>query len=194
MLDALDLVEIPWAVLGAVEDTGQFLVQDFVYQGALAGAGDSGDAHQSAQGNLYVDVLEVVLPCALDGDVLAVAVASSLGNRNLAEAAQVLTGDGLRGVDDILHRSGGDDMASVLASAGADVHDVVGGTHDGFVVLDDDYSVAQVSQSLQGLDEPVIVGGVQPDGRLVADVQHTHESGAYLGRQPYALGLASAES
>ncbi len=35
--------------------------------------------------------------------------------------------------------------------------------------------------------------GMQADGGLVADVEHAHEAGADLGREPDALGLAAGE-
>ena len=39
----------------------------------------------------------------------------------------------------------------------------------------------------------VVVGRVQADARLVADVEHAHEAGADLRRQPDALRLAAGE-
>lgn len=85
------------------------------------------------------------------------------------------------------------DLAAVLARAGADVHDPVGDLDGVLVVLDDDERVAHVAQPHEGLDQPVVVALVQPDGRLVQDVEHADESGADLGGQPDALGLAAGE-
>ena len=55
------------------------------------------------------------------------------------------------------------DLAAVLAGAGADVDDPVGGADGVLVVLDDDQGVAEVAQPDQRLDEPVVVALVQPD-------------------------------
>jgi hypothetical protein len=81
----------------------------------------------------------------------------------------------------------------VLASARAEVDDVVGGAHDGLVVLDDNDGVAEVSQVLKGADEAGVVGGVEADGGLVADVEDAGKAGADLGGEADALGLAAGE-
>ena len=85
------------------------------------------------------------------------------------------------------------DLAAVLARAGADVDDPVGGADGVLVVLDDDQRVAQVAQPDQRLDEPAVVALVQPDGRLVEHVEHADQPGADLGGQPDALRLAAGE-
>ena len=79
------------------------------------------------------------------------------------------------------------------AGAGAEVDDVVGPLHDGVVVLDDEQGVALVAQRLERGDEPLVVAGVQADGRLVEHVEHAGEVGAELGGEPDALGLAAGE-
>ena len=78
----------------------------------------------------------------------------------------------------------GHDLAAVLAGPGADVDQVVGGADGGLVVLDHDQGVAEVAQPDQGLDQPVVVALVQPDGGLVEHVQHPGQAGADLGGQP----------
>ena len=82
----------------------------------------------------------------------------------------------------------------MLAGAGAHVDDPVGRAHGVFVVLDHDQGVAQVAQPLQRVDQPRVVALVQADARLVQDVQHAHQAGADLGRQPDALRLAAARA
>ena len=95
--------------------------------------------------------------------------------------------------DDVVHRAGGDDMPAVLAGARTDVDDPVGGAHRLLVVLDDDQGVADVAQPLQRADQPRVVPLVQADARLVQDVEHAHQRGADLRRQPDALRLAAGE-
>ena len=46
---------------------------------------------------------------------------------------------------------------------------------------------------LQRVDQPVVVPLMQPDARLVQDVQHAHQAGADLGRQPDPLRLAAGQ-
>ena len=86
-----------------------------------------------------------------------------------------------------------DDLAAVLAGARADVDDPVGGADGVLVVLDDDQRVAEVAQTDQGLDQPVVVALVQADARLVEHVEHPDQPGADLGGQPDPLGLAPGE-
>ena len=76
VLQAGDAVAVTGPVAGAVEDLRRLLVEDVVDQRALAGAGDAGDADELAERDRDVDVLEVVLAGALDGDGEAVARAS----------------------------------------------------------------------------------------------------------------------
>ncbi len=79
------------------------------------------------------------------------------------------------------------------ARARADVDQVVGGTHHRLVVLYDDHRVADVAQVDQRTDQARVVGRMQADGRLVADVEHAHQAGADLGREANALRLAAGE-
>ena len=86
-----------------------------------------------------------------------------------------------------------DDLAAVLAGAGADVDDPVGGPDGVLVVLDDDQGVAEVLEPDQRLDQPLVVALVQPDRRLVEDVEHADQAGADLGGQPDPLRLAAGQ-
>ena len=90
-------------------------------------------------------------------------------------------------------RAGVDDLAAVLAGAGADVDDVVGDPDGVLVVLDDEHGVAEVAQADQRVDEAVVVPLVQADGRLVEHVEHADQAGADLGGQADALGLAAGQ-
>ena len=55
------------------------------------------------------------------------------------------------------------------------------------------HCVADVAQPHQGVQQTGIVAGMQPDGRLIQHVQHTHQPGADLGCQPDALRLAAGK-
>ncbi len=92
-----------------------------------------------------------------------------------------------------LHRARVDHLAAVLAGARADVDHPVGGADRLLVVLDHDQRVAEVLEPDQRLDQPLVVALVQPDARLVEDVEHAHQPGADLGRQPDPLRLATGQ-
>ena len=110
-----------------------------------------------------------------------------------ARSGQELAGQRLRDLGDVLSRALRDDVPAVLAGARAHVDEVVGGAHRPLVVLDDDHRVADVAQALERRDQLVVVALVQPDRRLVEDVEHADQRGADLRRQPDPLGLAARQ-
>ena len=77
---------------------------------------------------------------------------------------------------------GVDDVAAVLAGAGADVDHVVGDPDRLLVVLDDEHGVAEVAQADERLDEAAVVALVQADRRLVEHVEHADQAAADLAR------------
>ena len=68
---------------------------------------------------------------------------------------------------DLVGRAVGDDLAAVLAGAGADVDEVVGGAHHRLVVLDDEHGVAEVAQARERADQALVValGAGRPTAR-----------------------------
>lgn len=106
---------------------------------------------------------------------------------------EVLAGDRLLVGEQLVQRTGVDDLAAVLTGARADVHDPVGDLDGVLVVLHHDQGVAHVAQADQGLDQPVVVALVEADRGLVQDVEHADQAGADLGGQPDALGLTAGE-
>ena len=156
LVDGDDLVEVADAVdagvasrrgLGAVDVLHQRPVQDLVDQRRLARARHPGHAHEALQGDLHVDVGQIVLACAPDHQPGAVAAAADLRDRDLAAARQVLPGDGLLDFEEPVQRPGVHDAPAVLARAGADVDDVVGDADGLLVVLDHDHGVAEVAHA-----------------------------------------------
>ena len=72
------------AILGAVHQLRQPLVEHLHHQRGLAAAADAGDRDELAQRDAHVDVLEVVLARAADDQVVAVALAPLLRARRCA--------------------------------------------------------------------------------------------------------------
>jgi hypothetical protein len=58
---------------------------------------------------------------------------------------------------------------------------VVGGEHDGLLVLDDDKGVALVAEAVHDADEAVDVARVEADGGLVEDEEGAGEGSAEAG-------------
>ena len=61
-------------------------------------------------------------------------------------------------------------------------------------MFDNQHRVAQVLQPQQGVDQPVIVVGMEAHGGFVTHVEHTGKSGTDLRGQTHPLGLAAGKS
>ena len=193
VLDSRNRIAVPRTLSRSVESLRQLLVQDFVDERALPRTRHARYANELTQRYLHVNVPQVVLSRPLDSDGLADALPPLFGNRYLPEAAQILPRQRFRLVDDGLHRPRRHHVAAMLARARPQVNYVVRRPHYRLVMLHDEHRVPQVAQVLERLDKTVVVRRMQTDGRLVAHVQHPHQPGAYLRRQPDALRLAPAQ-
>ncbi|TKS58496.1 MAG: hypothetical protein EWM73_03520 [Nitrospira sp.] len=66
--------------------------------------------------------------------------------------------------------------------------------HHGFcVVLDHHHRVAQVAQAQQGLEQAAIIPLMEPDRRLVEDIEDTDEAGTDLRGEPDALAFSTGQ-
>ena len=179
--------------LHPVQLHAQLLEQDLIHQGALAAAGHAGNHGKGPQGELHVDVPQVVLRRADDLQALAVARPPGLRHGDPLLAGEILTRQAVGVGHDLLRCTGGHHLAAVDAGAGTDVDQVVRRPHGVLVVLHHQQGVAQVPQVLQRRQQLVVVPLVQTDGGLVQDIQHPHQAGADLGGQADPLALAAGE-
>ena len=85
------------------------------------------------------------------------------------------TGHALRHRGDDGHAAFRDDAAALDAGAGPEVDDVVHGSDDIEVVLDDNHGVAAVAELAQQVDQPAGVASVQADRRLVEHAGQTRQ-------------------
>ena len=108
-------------------------------------------------------------------------------------AREVPAGDrrGLR--HDVVDRSPGHHLSALHARPRPHVDDPVRLAYRTFVVLDHDDRIAEIAQPQQGVEQPAVVPLVQPDGRLVQNVHHSHEPGSDLTREPDAPPLAPGQ-
>ena len=84
-------------------------------------------------------------------------------------------------------------MAPAHARTGTEVEDVVGGADGVLVVLDNDHGISQIAQPSQRAEEPVVVALMQPDARLVQNIQDARQPAPNLGCKPDALRLAAGK-
>jgi hypothetical protein len=175
-----------------VQLVGGRLVEDVVDQRGLSGAADAGDRGEDPERQLDVDALEVVL--RRPGDLHVAARHASL-RRHLdpADAGEELARQRLGHRLDLGRRARRHDVAAVLAGPRAHVEQVVRRPHRALVVLHDEHGVAEVAQPLERGDQALVVALVQPDRRLVEDVEHADQRRADLRGEPDALRLAAAQ-
>ena len=130
------------------------------------------------------DVLQVVLCAPREDDALPVS-RRSLFRRSMASVPERYCPVRERG---LAQTSSSVPAATTwppcTPAPGPEVHDVVGGAQRLLVVLDHDEGVADVAQVLQRIDEKRVVALVQPDGRLIEDVEHPDQGRADLGGKP----------
>ena len=81
----------------------------------------------------------------------------------------------------------------MYACSRTDINDIIRRAHRILVVLNDDHGVADISQPLEGIEQHIVISLVQSDRRLVKNIQHAHQRGPDLGREPDALGFAARE-
>lgn len=85
------------------------------------------------------------------------------------------------------------DFAAALSGAGSHVNQIVGSADGVFVMLDDNYGVADVAQAGKGGKQAVVVSLMQTYRRFVKNIEHAGQSGADLGSQTDALGFAAGK-
>ena len=139
-----------------------------------------------------VIVLEVVGAGAVDGDLVAVALAALGRDLDRAGAVEVGGGQAALGLEHVGQRALRDHLAAVDPGAGAEIDHVVGAADRILVVLDHDHRVAEVAQALERFDQPVVVALVEADLGFVEHVEHAREARTYLAREADSLRFPAA--
>ncbi len=167
----------------------QRFVQDIAHQRGLARAADAGDADQLPERDRNVNTLEVVRARPDDFQRLAVSCPPHLRDRDLFAPRQVRAGQRPGVCEDLLRRAFRDDAPAVFARGRPEVHHPVRGQDRVGVVFDDQHGVAEVAQSLERVEQAVVVARMQSNGGFVQNVEHAHQARTHLGGESDALGL-----
>ena len=144
-------------------------------------------------GEVDVDPLQVVHRRAAHGEPAAVVVVAPRRDEDPAFSVQERTGNGSGRRRDVVRRPLRDHLAPVLARSRPEVDHPVRRAHHLLVVLDHEHGVADVAEPLERVDEPAVVALVEPDRRLVQDVEDADELRSDLRREPEPLRLATGE-
>ncbi len=178
--------------MGPVEVPRKPLVYNLIDERALARARDAGHAGKDPEGDVHIHIFEVV-----NGRASHLKPpgrhAACLRHRHEGLPGEILAGDGLRRIYDVINRADRDQLPAVLARARTDIHDAVRSPHRILVVLDHDQRVAEVPQSLQRREQLVVVPLVKTDARLIQNIGDAHKTRPDLGRQSDALCLTARE-
>ncbi len=177
----------------AVERLHERAVEDLVDERRFARAADTGDAAEEVERDFHVDAAEVVDAGASEAEDFAARLAALFGDGDGHAAGEIFASDGPRVGGDLRDRASGEKLAAELAGAGAEVQQVIGGTDDVGIVLDDEDGVAEVAQGVQDADELGGVAGVEADGWLVEYVECADEAAAERGGELDALRFAAGE-
>src|SRR6266849_9117370 len=179
--------------LGAIEFLGEGAVENVVDEGGFAGAGNSGDHREQAEGQSDVDIFQVVGAGAENLDGFAVGATAFFGDGDMGGAAEIAAGERLGAGGDVRRLAVGDEVAAGIARSWAEVDHEIGAANGVFIVLDDEHGVAEIAKLLEGAEQASVVAGVQADGGLVEDVEDAAEARADLGGEADALGFAAGE-
>ena len=191
-LEPLDLAMGPDPPGAPVEHPHQRRQEDAVDQRALSRTAHAGDRDQRAQGQLDVDLLEVVLGGPADPDP-PLRGPSLRRHLDRPTAADIGPGDALHALADLGGGTAVDHATAEMPRPRAEVDHVIGGLDRVLVVLDDEDRIAEVAEPLEGADKPLIVALMEADARLVEHVHHPAQLRSELRRQADPLGLAAAQ-
>ena len=114
-------------------------------------------------------------------------------NGYLLAASQVMAGNGLRAFLYLFGGATGDQCSAALSRPDSKVDDQIGFAHSLFVVLYDDNGIAYVAESLERLEQALVVAIVEADGGFVEHVHDANQSRTYLRGEADALGFAPRE-
>ena len=190
MLQPLDGVVFERLVERTVEPTADGRTQRIVHDGGLAAATDTRHAYQFAERELDRNVFQVVAPRPSQYDTVPVACASSGGHFDAAFTVQVPGGDAV-GLHNLLRSTLRHDIAAFPPGKRPDVDDMVGTAYHLLVVLHYDDRIAGVPELLKASDEFAVVTLMEPDARLVQNIENVHQLGTYLCGEPDTLALAA---
>ena len=185
------LAQMLLGAVAAAEPGLELVEQDVVHQRRLPRARHAGDRGQRPERNARVHAVQVVQPGTPHGEPAL----GGTARRRHADA--LLAGEVLprerAGVAHARRRALVDELAAGCAAPRSQLDHPVGGAHRGGIVLHYHHGVPGVREPPQQLEQPVGIGGMQPDGRLVEHVQRVHEMRPQGVRQRDALGLAARQ-
>ena len=125
--------------------------------------------------------------------IMALIFTAAGGQGNAAFSTQVLPREGFGGGSNVARCAGIHQFTAGGSAARTHVHQVIGGAHDGFLVLHYYQRVAAVSQSPHGRNQSCRVAGMQPHGRFIQHKKGFGKRRTQTGGEAHALNFAAGE-
>ena len=180
-------------IVGAVNLFRQRTVKNVVDQRRFAAARDAGDDDKAAERKRHINALQIMLRGAPDMNRFARALPPLRGNRNLHRASEILPGKRMRIGANFRGSSLPHQFSAEPSGARTQIDHVIGAL-DGFgIVFHHQHRVSHVAKGRQRIQQAVVIPRMQPDGRLVQNVQHAAELRANLRGQPDPLRFATRQ-
>ena len=150
LLHALDGIMFSCDGSGTVQLLRQCLVYDLVDQRTLTGSGYTCHTSHHAQRDFYVNIFQVVFPRTAHGQPTG-RNAALLRNRDLSSAAEIISGDRVFTLHDLLCGTDRHNLSAVGTGSRSDIHDAVCRHHRIFIVFHHDHAVAKITKMKQCL-------------------------------------------
>src|SRR5207237_3192066 len=84
-------------------------------------------------------------------------------------------------------------LPSRFAMPWPEINDLVRGAHHAWLMLNHHDGVSEVAQLLHDLHQPARIARVQPDARLIQDIERIYAPGPQTGREIHSLRFAARE-
>ena len=171
----------------------EVLIEDLVEEGAFAGTGDTAETDESLLRNMQVEVADVMLRGSVDREARSVmSRAPCLRDFDVFATGEEATGQGVGG-EELFVGAGEAELSAFDARLGPDFYKVLGGPHDGFVVLDNNDGISLIGESAKDSYQAVkVADGVRR--RVHRGRRGYPRGGTKAGGQVDTHGFSAAES
>ena len=167
-------------------------VEDVAHERGFSRAGNTCHGAEHAERELGSEVLDIVVGDAFENDV-ALGFAAFFGDRDGLFPLEVIGCEGVFCRCKILGWAAVEELTTGNATAGADIHQLVGGADHGFLVFHDKKRVSFVTKTLHDLNEAGGVARVESDAGFVEDEKGIDEGCSEASREVDALDFAARE-
>ena len=152
------------------------IIKDIVNQGAFAGTGNTCHNSQNTQWENNINIFQVIGTRAFDSQEIAVSLTAFFRYRNKFSAAQILPRNRFAVFLDFFHSSLSHNMPAIFTGAWSNINNLISRVHCFFIMFDNQQSIAQVTQVLQGFQQFTVVTLVQTNARFIENIENADQA------------------